>query len=437
MLRIGIVHSGRIIEERLIRPGRAVTVGEHPRATVVVPRAELPERRFALFGTRGDGWELRFTPAMRGKLTVDGEVVSLSTLLQGGGAHRRRSAWSIPLDARTRGKVHVGEYTFLFQLVAPPPVPARDPRMAWGVRSSKPDVLFLATLVFSALVHVAGVVWLDAHPPPRTVQLSELPPTIVQYLLPADFVPQDTEAVPDEDATPLPVEVVDDPVAPSAAAEVPEPAETPPAERSREELEAELRARGYGVFLIPTTNSLAGGNPIIDLVGDPSALGDDVGRALAAGTVHIPRRAPEEGLRRIESGAGLAVLDADPRGVGGGSRGALVKERSGPAVSVAPMSVAAPPEVAASVSAILRPYRGRMKACYERQLKSMPDLAGKLTLSWIITPEGRVEDLTTEVNTTDSAELAACVRQVVSRITFSPGTSDTFVDGYPLLFSRN
>lgn len=438
MLRIGIVAGGRIVEETLTKPGRAVTVGEHPRCTVVVPKADLPDRRFALFGPRDDGWELRFTPSMRGKLTVGGEVLALGAILERGDARRRRGVWTLPLDSATRGKVHVGEFTFLFQLVTPPPLPARDPRR-FSLRRSPHDFLFSATLAFSALLHVAALVWIEAHPPPRTVELMDLPAPMRQSI----FLPEDPPPALEVEATP--VEDIDGAPPQDAVpteAPTPAPAEEPsvdPAAMSAPEApgdpEARLKDLGYEFILLGSTHEDAGGDPVADYFGDPSGLETDVSKALLAGNVRIARRRAEtRGPRRIDDD-GLAVSDAGPVGVGGGGGGEVVKERVAPRPQVQPGPVDAAPEVASSVAAVLRPYRGRIKACYEREIKSYPDLAGKLTLSWVVAPDGRVGDLKAEQNSTGSDELAACVRRVVLGIQFPAGDEETWVDGYPLIFS--
>ena len=41
VLRIGIVKDGKVVHERLIKPGQNVTVGESPRNTFVIPGADL------------------------------------------------------------------------------------------------------------------------------------------------------------------------------------------------------------------------------------------------------------------------------------------------------------------------------------------------------------------------------------------------------------
>jgi len=435
MLRIGIVAGGRIVEEKLVKPGRAVTVGEHPRSTVVVPKAELPERRFALFGARDGGWELRFTPELRGKVTVDGEVFALGALLERGDATRRRGVWTLPLGEGTRGKVHVGDFTFLFQLVAPPPLPARDPRRGFGVRRSPPDMLFLATLAFSGLLHVAGLIWIEAQPPPRKVQLTDLPEPVRQWV----FAPETQEVPPEEDATPIeasdpeatPAEEPEPTPEPDAAAAGPD--DVPPVEKSAEQ---RLADAGWEWAIVGSTYEDAKGDPVADYLDDPSGLAPDVRQALLDGNVTIGRRAPEDlGPKFRTDDDGIVASDADPRSMGGGQGGDVVKERAAPRPQVMPGPVDAAPEVASTVAAILKPYRGRIKACYEREIKTYPDLAGKLTLSWIVTVTGGVEEVVAELNTTGSGDLETCVKRVVRGIDFPAGDQETFVDGYPLIFS--
>jgi pSer/pThr/pTyr-binding forkhead associated (FHA) protein len=44
VLRIGVVKDGKVVHERLIKPGQNVTVGESPRNTFVFPNASLPKK---------------------------------------------------------------------------------------------------------------------------------------------------------------------------------------------------------------------------------------------------------------------------------------------------------------------------------------------------------------------------------------------------------
>ena len=50
VLRIGIIQDGKIVRERLIKPGESVKVGESARNTFVFPKTSLPRAEFPLGG---------------------------------------------------------------------------------------------------------------------------------------------------------------------------------------------------------------------------------------------------------------------------------------------------------------------------------------------------------------------------------------------------
>ena len=45
------------------------------------------------------------------------------------------------------------------------------------------------------------------------------------------------------------------------------------------------------------------------------------------------------------------------------------------------------------VNSVVRRRAGAIRACYERRLMVKPQLAGKLKVRWIITPNGRTGDV--------------------------------------------
>ncbi|MDP6946433.1 MAG: hypothetical protein QF464_19955, partial [Myxococcota bacterium] len=57
LLRVGIVQSGQLVDEHLIREGEDVTIGQSARDTIIVPSSH-PTRSFTLYSTTGDGYQL-------------------------------------------------------------------------------------------------------------------------------------------------------------------------------------------------------------------------------------------------------------------------------------------------------------------------------------------------------------------------------------------
>ena len=76
MLRVGIVHGRRIVEERLLaRPGD-VTIGTSPKSTFIVPWDDAPER-WRLFEERGGRHTLRLAGGMAARIADGAAVTSI------------------------------------------------------------------------------------------------------------------------------------------------------------------------------------------------------------------------------------------------------------------------------------------------------------------------------------------------------------------------
>jgi len=199
ILRIGIIQSGRIVEERLIPAETSVTVGDHPKSMVVISGADLPNKKFELLAAKGSNYTLQFTDKMHGKVARKGEIHTLASLSSKGPAKKKGAWYSLPLSDDNRGKVYVGDYTVLFQFVTPPPQPARQRRSDFrALRWEEIDWLFLAILLVSALLHTATVIWIESQPPPKKFSLDDLPDRFVKLVLDEEVPPPPEEEVAEE-----------------------------------------------------------------------------------------------------------------------------------------------------------------------------------------------------------------------------------------------
>src|SRR5687768_9566701 len=78
VLRIGVLVSGRILEERVL-PRTRVLVGSDERNDVVVRTSGIPSR-LALFEPDGEGWIMHLVDGMRGRLAGGARAVDLEAL---------------------------------------------------------------------------------------------------------------------------------------------------------------------------------------------------------------------------------------------------------------------------------------------------------------------------------------------------------------------
>ncbi len=155
VLRVARLEKGKVVEERVLARRADVTIGSaHQNTFLVSGRAPESAR---LFEVVGDGWILHAKHASAGRVVLADGPRELGTNDR------------IRLDDDARGKVQVGDTTFLFQLVAPPPVQAK-PQLPLGVQgglTARIDWSFTVIAACSFLLHFAfaGAVngdWFDA-----------------------------------------------------------------------------------------------------------------------------------------------------------------------------------------------------------------------------------------------------------------------------------
>ena len=153
LLRVGIIHGKRIVEERLVSGSSAVTIGTSPRATFIVPWDDVPHR-WRLFEERRGRRFLHLGPRMSARIAKasGGNVANFDS----------DASQPIPLPDDARGKITVGDTTVLFQLLLPP-LPRPRPRLPFSPQRRALDGIergFVAVLVATLALHVAVVVYL-------------------------------------------------------------------------------------------------------------------------------------------------------------------------------------------------------------------------------------------------------------------------------------
>jgi hypothetical protein len=160
VLRIGLVQGGKVIEERVIKQRTHVTIGPSEKSMFVIPSKNIPPN-FKLFELAGGDYVLNFLDGMSGRVALKTGISDLAALK----AQAKRvpvgnvQAYQVQLSEDARGKVMVGETTFLFQFVAPPPVQPK-PQLPVSVRSGlASDIDWTTTIIaaFSFLFHFGAV----------------------------------------------------------------------------------------------------------------------------------------------------------------------------------------------------------------------------------------------------------------------------------------
>ena len=93
-------------------------------------------------------------------------------------------------------------------------------------------------------------------------------------------------------------------------------------------------------------------------------------------------------------------------------------------------------DIVSSISSRIR----SLKRCYEKALRGNPELGGKVTFQWTISPKGRVIRGSAKVatSTLDSTKATSCMLRVISRIRFAkPTQGGQCKVSYPFVFNSS
>src|SRR5262245_36508946 len=199
VLRIGVVQGGRVIEERIIKQRTHVTVGPNEKNLFVVGGAGLPAS-FRLFELVDNEYHLNFLDGMTGRVALPTGISDLA-VLRGQARRSPQGAYQVRLTEDARGKVVVGDVTFLFQFVAPPPVQPK-PQLPVAVLRGAQGIDWNTTMIaaVSFLIHflALGSIYSDWLDPviDDEVSVANLIDTLTS--LPAPPPPEDKEVTEEE-----------------------------------------------------------------------------------------------------------------------------------------------------------------------------------------------------------------------------------------------
>jgi hypothetical protein len=421
VLRIGIILDGKIVQERLIKAGTSVSVGESARNTFVFPKTHLPSAEFDLFTSRGGKYYLQLTQAMRGKISTRGSVQPLDKVRQDPTLAKHEGNLLVPLSSDSRGKIGVDGVTVLFQFVAPPPARTTTAIRGMDFRPrmmDDDDPVFLGFLaIWSALAIVFLVYVINTEPPEYS--LEELPDRFTKIIIKKkkkevkEVKAEKEEKIDEKAKTPDKEEKVE-------KAKVEKKPDKPKDEvaeaKKKEQLKKDVLKKSKLLIRIIGTTGQSSGGVLQNVWTGDEGLGDlDSALSRSSGVTTDA----SEALRTGSGGKGEAADIGDIGGVGGGN----AELGSGPAVQLEAQIDMGEGESdmlsgdASSVKKTVRRYAGQLKYCYEQRLKANPDLEGRVSLTWTV-EGGTVIDVYVGANNTGDSTLADCMARKVKRWKF-------------------
>lgn len=447
VLRIGVIQNGKIVEEKLIRSSKTVTIGSDfgKRNELVVPASGLP-KSFKLFEFKDGKYTLRFKNKWSGRVSLGDRVGTLQELVSAGRAKRKGDVAVVQLTPASRGKVKLGGVTVLFQFVTPPPPkpkPVLPASMRGGwIKGVEPILVMMIAL--SALIQIGSVVWLENTDFPELEQDD----TIVQDRFVRIMKPkeepepeQEEEKPTDENAEASESEKQEKEDKPKKVEKKPKKEEKPKEDKSemtpeeRAEAEAERRRRMAEKVRNSTLLSQIGANSdgegsVVDTLSEGAAetsmdqafagaKGIKQGVAGEKDGITTGGSADADGTGASaefgDLGASESAQKAEDANVGTGQK--KEKEVKANIRSGSQKQVGMGTLDANSVSSVIRRRQSAIQNCYERVLKSNPDAGGKLVLQFTIGTRGRVTS-TKVVSDISGGSVGTCASRAVKRWRF-------------------
>ena len=469
ILRVGIIQGRQIVEERLIRKREDVSLGTHAKNTFILPSSQLG-KSYRLFEAKSDSYLLTFDERMEGRLSVNEQVLDLSSLAKSGNTKKRGGRSQIELDDRSRGKVVIGEFTLLFQFVEKPPVLPRPqlPAAARGGLSSSVDWLMFNILLVSFFVQGGLGIGLDywwrnsgqylhtefgakktkAYELLKAEVMAEKEKEKEEEPEPEPDKDEETEETPDAEPEPDPEPKKE--VKKQAPKAEPKPAKDPqPQKRSAARIKELKTAVTKKTFL-----------HALGSVGEGDGPGNTLGAGLASSTLDDAFNNLDGGVanadgttktfvgqpQAVKSGKG--AYKGLGKGEGGGSRiktGAVKDKKKKRAEikvkfrvrggSVGGQSGSGRVDKGA-VKKVFSRRSGAIKHCYEKALKSNPNVKGKVTIRFQIGTAGRITRSKCTSNTTGSAAICKCILGKVKSWRFPSPEGGPVTFSYPFILSQ-
>lgn len=434
VLRIGVVQSGRVVEERIIKQRTHVTVGPSEKNMFVISAGNVPAN-FRLFELVGNDYCINFLDQMTGRVALPTGISDLN-MLKGQARRTQQGAYQVRLTEDSRGKIVVGDTTFLFQFVAPPPVQPK-PQLPVSVTRGATSIDWTTTMIaaFSFLIHFSAIGsiysdWLDP---------------VVDYDVNVSNLIESVKQLP----PPPPVEQPTENAEPSEDADQPAEEESKPAPKAQKDTgdsggkmsQAEAAALGNELeeLEMATLGALAGLGPATEGVlkeGEvpTGALDKAAASSAGVGVGGLKMGAGGGAIRPGQGRGGLADIGTK-KGGGGGDTG-KAKKVKGPRGNASVGGATTAGGQVSNASRVVAGMRAGFRACYNRALATNPDAQGRISLSIKVGPGGEVSGVSASSSGSLPPSVVGCVKARARAARFSPPQGGMAVVQVPVTFVK-
>jgi hypothetical protein len=417
------VFWGDILYDTVVcESGQPTTVGREPGCTFVMDLGrKTTVSQLPLITITGDkSAELVFDQHMEGHVRTGGKLVTLEKArAQNLAVAGSDGLYRIALGGEDTASVVIGYVSF---------------DIAWAKSRTllpRPIILDRKAAIFGGAATATIMVMLlllNIHVEPPKEE--EEPERLVEIITPQTVRPKAQPPTPEPPSAEPAAAPAAAPVAQAQPQATPPPAPAAPAAPPPPTAAEKLRSADLS-SLVGNLSSL--GNTTAPVVKDSAPAVRSPSSSNSLNAANLKNSAigqsvsiGSEVAKGVGSFQGAGSLTSSNSSISGGTGGALSGPTGGGGGSGLDKSV---------IDQIVRRRQDRIRLCYERQLNFVPNLAGKVTVQFVIGKEGQVRKTTIIEDTMNNKAVKDCISSEVQQWTFPKpkGDTDVVVD-YPFVF---
>lgn len=461
ILRLGVVRNGTILEERLLRKKQDVTVGNGGKNLIPLPNVGLPDS-VKLFSVGRNGlMTLEVDEGMEGRIVLDGKVRKLSEVIESDSVVRKGGKFHISLSGDSRGKVVIGDVTFLYQFVAPPSQVSRPqlPAYARGGILSHLDLFLTATLLLSFVLQggFAGGLhfWWEKTGKYQVVERAQDNRLLAALVVEVEEVEETAVTEEDEKEDEKEEEVAEEETRPE-----PEPVEATKPEKKKEVVKPEEPVKkpkktsferkrekviDATILKFVTAKGEGGVSGLSDTLKDGATAKslEDAWETTGVRVADAGEDAMFRGGPKKDESGGNTYRKLDKSDVKGPKAGRVktkgksekaikgsVKMRSGNVIGgTGKMSKG-------SVASVIKKRKSAIRKCYETALRTNSKVAGKVVIQFTVGTRGRVTASTVKSNSTGDKGVGNCIAKRLKKWKFPKPENGSVTFSYPFVLSK-
>ncbi len=436
VLRLVAVVDEKVSEDlHQTEPG-SVSVGTHHNADVVVFGKNAPAKH-QLFDLRQGAYFLDLPPEARGKVRIGKKAVSVKKLRA---RYAKGNTCRIKLDPRAKGKLRLGQTTLVFQFAPPKPVPPKLPFPAAFKASvfAMVGALFIYSQLAATGILGPVFIWANyAEIPEKDEMDIEERFLVAVGRKPAEDKKEEEPEEEEEEEDEL-AEEDEDLV---EELDKPKPEVKKLKEKPKKFSKAAVKqARSVGVARVLGTYGGDGPGTVFDVI---QSTENRLGELAAAGmTTTVEANGPLGDLAPIGGdGIDLHGQLTQTKGFDTGAgpaieNGVKKRERKIKGRTKAKGTSAAGGGDKKAIKATIKHRTSALQHCYNKALRTQPDLSGKMSFAIVINVMGSVTSVVVEEDTLGNAGVKACAKAKIKGWRFPMNGAEEGADvSFSVVFS--